>query len=60
MVIKLEEQGTAVIGMYENVEASKELVVSSLSKSKLSADFVPKPNNMYDINLQSIGDVRDV
>lgn len=56
----MEEQGTAVIGMYENVEASKELVVSSLSKSKLSADFVPKPNNMYDINLQSIGDVRDV
>ena len=59
VVIKLQERGVSVIGMFKNIESTEKIsIIKSINNKRDS--FKPKDNNIYDINQESIAQIKDV
>lgn len=59
VVIKLQERGVSVIGMFKNIESTEKLSIIKNINNKRDF-FRPKDNNIYDINQESIAQIKDV
>lgn len=59
VVIKLQERGVSVIGMFKNIESTEKIsIIKSINNKRDS--FKPKDNNIYDINQESIAQIKDI
>lgn len=59
VVIKLQERGVSVIGMFKNIESTEKISIIKNINNKRDS-FKPKDNNIYDINQESIAQIKDI